>query len=265
MPVARKKARFPPAAAASSLPVQLALALATLSAGPAAAGPPFNADTATPLDYGATEIDLYVQSTVVRGDTSGTLPGIEVDRGIFRNGQLRLVLPVAFDKSEGRSSRWGAGDVQLGLKYRFIEDGPDAWWPQVAVFPLVLAPTGSRQRGLGQGHATYSLPLWLQKSFGGWLAFGGGGYSLEPGSRSKDSWFYGANLGRMVSDQLFLGAEVFHKKATRIGAPAGTTLTLGGAYDFSARYHAYFSVGRGLENPSATDEVSLYLALALTY
>ena len=56
------------------------------------------------------------------------------------------------------------------------------WRPMIGVFPLVEAPTGDARRGLGAGHTREFLPLWLQKSFGGWTTYGGG---VSPPSCSR--------------------------------------------------------------------------------
>jgi hypothetical protein len=229
------------------------------------AGPPFNTELAQPIGEGNTEVDVYAESTRVQGDTSATLPGIQVDYGVSANLQLRAVVPLAFDKATGRSSQFGIGDVLVGAKYRIVEQVSGAWWPEVSVFPLVLIPTGDRVRGLGQGHATYSLPVWLQKNFGPWKVYGGGGYSIDAGRGTQNSWFLGLAALRQITEDLVLGGEVFHKEPRLKGASAGTTISFGGAYDFTARYHLYFSVGRGIQNAAATDKVSTYAALAITF
>src|SRR5947208_2934500 len=47
---------------------------------------------------------------------------------------------------------------------------------QVGTFPITILPTGAESRGLGAGHVRQFLPLWVQKSFGDWTTYGGGGY-----------------------------------------------------------------------------------------
>ena len=232
---------------------------------PADAGPPFNTEFAAPIGYGNGEVDVYAQTTHIQGDTSASLPAIQADYGVLPNVEVRAVLPFAFDSSAGRQSHYGLGDVQLGVKYRFIEDGAGAWWPQVSVFPLLLVPTGDQERGLGQGHATYSLPLWLQKDFGPWTVYGGGGYSFEYGLKTRNSWFAGIAALRRIDDKFALGGEVFYKEARIVGTPSGTNLSLGGSYNLSATYHVYFALSRSVERPSRTNEGSLYVALAVTF
>jgi hypothetical protein len=42
------------------------------------------------------------------------------------------------------------------------------------MFPLLELPTGNEHRGLGAGHVSAFLPIWVQKSFGEWTTYGGG-------------------------------------------------------------------------------------------
>lgn len=232
---------------------------------PGYAGPPFNSELAQPIGEGNTEVDVYVESTRVQGDTSATLPGVQVDYGVSPNLQLRAVVPLNFDKSNGRSSQFGIGDILVGAKYRILEQVSGAWWPDVSLFPVVLVPTGDRARGLGQSHATYALPVWLQKNLGPWKIYGGGGYSIEAGRNTKNSWFLGLAALRQITEDFAFGGEVFHKEPRLRGARAGTSINLGGAYDVTERYHIYFSVGRAIKNASATNELSTYAALAITF
>lgn len=232
---------------------------------PSSAGPPFNADFAAPIGYGEAELDFYAQSTKVQGDTSATLPGAQLDYGVAPNTQLRIALPFSYDKSERRPAQYGFGDLELGLKYRFIDRSGEDWWPQVAVFPLLLTPSGSSRRGLGQGHMTFALPIWLQKDLGRWTVYGGGGYAIEAGQGNENSWFAGVAALRQITDRFALGGEIFYKERTRIGQPSGTTISLGGSYDMTERYHVYFSVSRGIQNASVNNEMNGYLSLAITF
>ena len=144
----------------------------------ARAGPPFRTDDPEPVDYQHWEIDAFSTATrEVKGDTAGMLPSIESQlrcRAEPAAPRHRSAWPSTRQAEVAR--KFGYGDTELGAKYRFIEEDEDGWRPQVGVFPLLEAPTGNAQRGLGAGHAREFLPLWLQKSFGAWMTYGGGGY-----------------------------------------------------------------------------------------
>ena len=115
----------------------------------------------------------------------------------------------------------------------------------------------------------------MQKDFGKWTTYGGGGYWFNPGPGNKGYWFTGWLLQRRVADDLLLGGEVFHQTASTTGGPGSvgyplgsrdsTGFNLAGVYDFSEQYHLLFSAGRGLQNASTTNEFSYYLGLPWTF
>ena len=160
-------------------------------AGAARAGPPFITDDPEPVDLGHWEVYGFSAATQVTGDMAGTLIGTEVNYGAAPNLQLHIIVPMAFDSPSGRPMQMGIGDVELGAKYRFINPGKDDWWPEVATFPLVEVPAGDASRGLGAGKTRVYLPIWLQKNFGPWTTYGGGGYWINPGVGNKNYWFTG--------------------------------------------------------------------------
>jgi hypothetical protein len=148
--------------------------------------------------------------------------------------------------------------------------GTNDWWPQVAVFPLLEVPTGDVNKGLGAtGEAREFLPIWLQKDFGKWTTYGGGGYWNNPGDGNNNYWFVGWLLQRKITDKLTLGGELFHQTAdTIITTPTNkgsTGFNLGGTYDFSDNYHLLFSAGRGIQNAETSNLFSYYVAFQWTF
>jgi hypothetical protein len=238
--------------------------LAVLGPQPALAGPPFITDDPEPVDYGHWEVYGFSMATQTHDNTSGTLAGVEVNYGAAPNLQLHVIAPLAFDAPSGVGAKIGAGDIELGAKYRFIDPGPDDWWPQVGVFPLVEVPSGDTRRGLGTGHLREFLPVWIQKDFGDWTTYGGGGYWINPGAGNRNYWFAGWLLQRKVTDSLALGGELFHETASTIGGKDSSGFNLGGIYDITEHYHLLFSAGRGLQNVPATNEFSYYLGFQWT-
>jgi len=239
--------------------------LGALIAAPALAGPPFITDDPEPVDLGHWEVYGFTAGTQVRGDTGGTLAGVEVNYGAAPNLQLHLIAPLAFDQTSGGPLQAGLGDVELGAKYRFVTPGEDDWYPQVGIFPLLEIPSGDPHRGLGAGKMQAFLPLWLQKDFGDWTTYGGGGFWINPGPGNRDYWFAGWLLQYQITKSLALGAEVFHQTADTIGSGDSTGFNLGGIYDFSEHYHLLFSGGRGLQNPAFANQFSYYLAIQSTF
>ena len=232
---------------------------------PAYAGPPFITDDPEPVDPGQWEIYGFAAGTQVRGDIGGTLAGTEVNYGAAPNLQLHVIVPLAFDSPNGGPTVTGPDDIELGVKYRFITPGEDDWFPQIGIFPLVEVPAGNAQRGLGAGKMREYLPVWLQKDWGDWTSYGGGGYWINPGAGNQNYWFAGWLLQRQVTKQLALGAEIFHQTADMVGGKGTTGFNVGGIYDFNDNYHFLFSAGRGFQNPALTNQFSYYLAVQNTF
>jgi hypothetical protein len=231
----------------------------------AQAGPPYRTDDPEPVDYQHWEIYGFSTATGVTGDTAGILPGVEINYGVVPGVQLHLIAPLAFDSASGSNTKFGYGDTELGVKYRFVQEDDDGWRPMVGIFPLLELPSGNAQRGLGTGHTHAFLPLWLQKSFGDWTTYGGGGYWINPGGGNKNYWFVGWLLQRKVTDALTLGGEIFHQTATVVGGKSGSGFNLGGSYDFTDHHHLLFSAGTGFQNASTTNQFSYYLGYQLTF
>ncbi len=243
-----------------------ALALAALVPCSVQAGPPFRTDDPEPVDYQHYEFYTFTEGTNVRGDTSGIGPGFELNYGLIPNGQLHIVAPMAFDSPTGGPTQFGYGDTELGFKYRFIDEDKNGSRPMVGVFPFLELPTGDESRGLGSGHARIFLPLWVQKSFGDWTTYGGGGYWINHGGGTDDQdyWYAGWLLQRQVTKQLAIGGELFYQTATFIGGKEQTGFTIGAVYDFDEHNHLLVSVGTGLQNASETNRFSWYLGYQIT-
>ena len=243
-----------------------AAALVILAAffSPSWAGPPFVTDDPEPVDLGHWEVYAFGAGTQVKGDIGGTLVGMEVNYGAAPNLQLHIIVPLAYDSPDGGPFVAGPGDIELGAKYRFITPGEDDWYPQVGVFPLIEVPAGNAARGLGAGKMREYLPVWLQKDWGDWTSYGGGGYWFNPGVGNRNYWFVGWLLQNQVTKQLALGAEIFHQTADMMGGPETTSFNVGGIFDFNENYHLLFSGGRGLQNPALKNQFSYYLAIQWT-
>ncbi len=227
-------------------------------------GPPYRTDDPEPTDY--QHFELYNHSTGehVSGDTNGFLPAVEFDYGIMPETQLSIVAPMTFDRAVGAPLKWGYGDMDVGLKYRFIDQDKNGWTPSVAAFPTVEIATGDARRGLGTGVTRTLLPVWLQKDIGDWTINGGGGYWINPGSGNRNYWFFGSLLQCKITDQFKIGAEIFHQTADKVDGKDSTGFNIGGIYDFTDHYHLVFSAGRGILHAKETNEFSWYIGFEVT-
>ncbi|HLY05427.1 MAG TPA: hypothetical protein VKR31_06740 [Rhizomicrobium sp.] len=237
-------------------------ALALLFAAPARAGPPYLTDDPEPPPYGHYELLFFTTGFGANGGATGDLPAMEFNYGGFPDTQLHVQLPVGFATGD-EGTKFGAGDAELGVKYRFIEEDEAGWRPQVALYPLVEIPLAAASNGFASRSVDLFLPLWAQKDLDeNWTIDAGGGYWINPGDRNYG--FAGVLLQRKLSDALLMGAEVFHQTPNVQGIPPLTGFNLGATYDFNEHQHLLVSAGRGIANVSATDQFTWYLGFEFT-
>jgi len=220
------------------------------------AGPPYVTDDPEPVEYGHWEFYLSSQHLVTRTAASGTAPHFEVNYGALPGLQLHLIAPLAYAHSNGGRTFYGAGDLELGAKLRFIEESETR--PMVGTFPQFEVPVGAAAKGLGTGHLHVLLPLWLQKSVGPWTTYGGVGYWLNPGGGNRNYWYGGWLLQRRVSDLAALGTELFYTTPDQTGGGANVRFNVGLMLDLTEHHHVLFSAGRGLVGESVFQGYAAY-------
>lgn len=212
------------------------------------AGPPFQTDDPEPVELHHYEVYIASEYTHDRDGVSYTGPHVEVNYGVAPDTQLHVVAPYVWARPDRGQNERGYGDTELGVKYRFIHEGPKR--PQVGVFPLVELPTGNKDKGLGNGRAQFYLPVWLQKSWGSWTTYGGTGYWVNPGDGNRDWWFTGWLVQRDLSPRLTLGGEVFHRTPDVVGGESGTGFNLGAMVNPDEGHHLLLSAGRDFHGPN---------------
>jgi hypothetical protein len=226
----------------------------------ALAGPPFVTDDPVPVDYRHWEFYIASQDIRSKGDGSGTAPHFEINYGLTPNLQLHLLVPMSYDLPPKGAEHYGVGDIELGAKYRFIQETKVL--PQVAVYPTFEVPTGVAHENLGNSHLQAFLPIWLQKSWGSWTIYGGAGYGINSFSGHQNWGFGGILLQKQVSPHVAIGAEVYHQTAAQPDFPnVGTAFNVGTVIDLNEQQHLLFSVGRSIDGPNA---FQCYIAYQLT-
>jgi hypothetical protein len=68
--------------------------------------------------------EFYVASQYAndKAGASSTAPHFEVNYGILPNVQLHLIAPFGCDRPRGGPTLYGFQDLELGVKYRFIQE-----------------------------------------------------------------------------------------------------------------------------------------------
>jgi hypothetical protein len=229
------------------------------------AGPPFVTDDPEPVDYHHVELDVFTEGTRTNNSMTGSALGLDANYGLYPDVQVSLITPVAFNAVDEQSAMFGYGDTQFAVKYRFIHETDNGWWPEVAIYPQLSVPTGNANRSLGAGQVAEFLPVYLEKDFDSWQIYGGSGYWNNPGVGNRNYWFFGGVVQRKLTEHLALGGEFFHQTANTIVGRDSNGVNLGGTYDFNDHYHFLFSSGNGVLNSADNNVYSYYLALQLTY
>lgn len=239
------------------------LVVAVLAAGapvPALAGPPYQTDDPETVEHRHWEFYIASQVRHDRDGDTATLPHFEVNYGLMTNVTLHLIVPLVYDSPSGEQAHYGLGDIEAGVKFRFIQESD--WVPMVATFPLVEIPTGNQDEGLGNGKAQYFIPLWLQKSWGPWSSCGGGGYWINPGDGNKDWWFWGWLVQREFSASLALGAELTYRTASVDDGDNGFGYNVGAVINITGNHHLLFSAGSDFSGPN---RFSCYIGYQFTF
>jgi hypothetical protein len=213
-----------------------------------------------PVGYQHWEVDVASQISKDKNGSSGTAPHLEVNYGLLPDLDLHTIVPLVYVNPNDGSKNYGFGDIELGLKYRFVQESDR--FPMIGTFPLVEMPTGDHNRGLGSGHVRAFFPLWLQKSWEGWITYGGGGYWINPGSENKNYWFIGWVVQRDLTKKITIGTELFHTtpQANEEGSHIG--FNLGGIFNFTEMHHLLFSTGRDIHG---SNRFSMFIAYQLTF
>jgi hypothetical protein len=177
----------------------------------------------------------------------GTLPHFEVNYGVIKNMQLHLIVPLAFNGEYGGRNNYGIGDIEVGVKYRFIQE--TKYRPQIGVFPVCELPTGNPSKELGNGKPQVLLPLWIQKSFGKkWQTYGGYGYWINPGEGNQNWNFVGWQIQYQMVRKVSIGTEVYYTSPDTKGGRSDVRFNIGSVIDVNDQNHILLSAGRSFTN-----------------
>jgi hypothetical protein len=208
------------------------------------AGPPFRTDDPEPVDvhhgefYGASQITSTLEGIY------GTAPHAEINYGIFPETQIHVIVPLSFNYPRIGNSTYGPGDIELGLKYRFVNESSSM--PQIGVFPLIEIPMGNSQKKLGAGNTQLFFPVWVQKSWGSWSTYGGGGYLVTIRKSPANSLFIGWEGQRDFSKSLTIGAEVFGTSIPYESSENEAGFNIGTMVNLNDNHHLLLSAGRDI-------------------
>ena len=207
------------------------------------AGPPFLTDDPVPTDYQHWETYLFAQGEHEHNGYTVNGPAVELNYGGLPDTQFSLTIPVTWVGGEAPHAS-GLDDLLVGVKYRFLQETNG--WPQISAYPQITLPTGDAARGLGLGRVSYELPVWLQKSWGPWTTYGGGGATWISTPGWDNYGFAGWLLQRDLNEHLSLAGEVYAQSQVADDEHAFVALNFGGTYQLTEHFSLLASVGHSI-------------------
>ena len=212
------------------------------------AGPPFLTDDPDPVDYQHLEVIPYYLLDRARDDESLQGPAVDLSYGIWPEAHLNIQGGFTRALPEGGSAEYGFGDLRIALKQRFVTETDDR--PEIALYPAVIFPTGSAAKGLGNGQVSYQFPIWLEKNWGSWSSYGGGGWTLNRAPGQRDYFYGGWQLQKKLNDRWTLGGEIYSQGASGAGSAGYTALNFGGSYSLTPALSIIFTAGHSFAGAS---------------
>ncbi len=214
-----------------------------LAIGLAQAGPPFVTDDPEPPPPGGWEINVPFILERTPGQTEMDAPLFDFNYGL-PDVQLKLEIPVRIVHSDNNGTAVGAGDLLLGVKWRFFNNEQSQL--QLGIYPQLLLPTGDQARDLGEGRPAFVLPLVAQKSWDKWTIYGNVGYWWQTAAETRNYVYIGAVLEREIGERLTLGAELFGNSPKERGGRSDFAFNIGGTWKVSNHINLLFAGGRDI-------------------
>jgi Putative MetA-pathway of phenol degradation len=212
-----------------------------LAIGLAQAGPPFVTDDPEPPSPGRWEINVPFILERTPGKTEMDAPLFDFNYGL-PDVQLKLEFPIKIVHEDTDGTAAGAGDLLLGVKWRFLNDEQSQF--QLGTYPQLLLPTGDKARDLGEGRPAFVLPLVAQKSWDKWTLYGNVGFWWQTAAETRDYFYAGAVLEREINERLTLGTELFGNSPKERGGRCDIAFNVGGIWKLNKNINLLFTGGR---------------------
>jgi Putative MetA-pathway of phenol degradation len=214
-----------------------------LTIGLVEAGPPFVTDDPEPPPPGGWEINVPFILERTPGKTEMDAPLFDLNYGL-PDVQLKLEFPIEIVNEDGGGTAAGAGDLLIGIKWRFFNNEQSQF--HLGIYPQLLLPTGDHASGLGEGRPAFLLPLLAQKNWEKWTLYGNVGFWWQTAAATRNYFYAGAVLEREINSRLTLGVELFGNSPKERGSRSDVAFNLGGAWKLSKHLNLLFAGGRDI-------------------
>lgn len=211
--------------------------------GNAGGGPPMMTDDPGTVARGDWEINVAFTSSFEGGGADLETPLLDINYGLSNRAHLKVEIPFIALMAPGASTQSGVGNLSIGLKYRFLEDGKLGL--ALSIFPQVGLNTNnaSVEKGLVEKGVEIILPVQVQKKIGDFTVGGDLGYrAVQVGAPGV---FYGVLGVYSVNDRLQVMAEV-HGESDLDLSERQYILNLGGRFQLNETFSLLVSAGKNI-------------------
>jgi hypothetical protein len=196
----------------------------------------------------------------------------ELDYGLINNVEIGIEAPLITlinERAAGMPNATGIGDMNLSLKYNFLQEREGSRRPAMAIAFNLEMPTGNTSRQLGSGLADFYLNGVLQKSvtsktklrLNGGLLFSGNQTTGVIGIKSRGLVMTGGgSLVKQFTSKLNFGAEVTSAVTRNLDLSKGQLQVLvGGNYVINSKmtFDFGFVTGRYAASPRLGVQIGL--------
>lgn len=170
-------------------------------------GPPYyTTDPGTP-GKNNWEINFGYMPFQFNGQSITHTPDVDINFGVGDRIQLTYEDAWLRVRDQGAPPKYGMGQDQLGVKWRFYDSGEDGM--QFSIFPQLSLnnPNHAAQRGITPPGASLLVPMEFSKKFGPVDVNLEGGYNIV--HMGPDGWFTGLVLGHEFTKSFEADTELF--------------------------------------------------------
>ena len=241
------------------------LPLATLFlllASPALAGRPLTTEDTGTLDPGKVELELGVDYSKDGGAEAWLLPhGPSLNVGLLPRVEVTIGAAFILLSPEREPPRAGFGDSLVGLKGRFLDEGPAT--PALLAAVTVRLPTGDQGRGLGEKEVDIQALAVASKMFGPVTLTANAGYTFVTRDRDRDVVNLNASVEVGVTRAWSVVGEVVSALTTNHRSDHHVVLRAGTVYALSERVRLDAAVGFGITR--ASPDALLTVGVTITF
>lgn len=224
------------------------------------AGPPLEIDDPGILEPGQWEIITAATLTSTNAGDGYEAPVLDVSYGVAKQVQVSAVLPYVFVDPDDGSSESDVGNLEIGVKWRFVDEDN----LQLAVAPLyVFGVSASRaRRGIGDENDVFGLPFLLEYAFGDWRLNASLGY--EAVNNDRDGLAYGAALAHPFGARSEVLFEIYGAADTEFDDDA-LNFHVGFDTEIAEDLHLLFAAGSAIRDPDGGEELDFDVFLGLQF